>query len=236
MITLFKNLLILLCVITTAGCTKTNLDAGYQGKPAVGLAGTLIPNAAGDSAVISFGVIPAAKLDSALKVAVRITGDIAPGDRTFTLVKVDSATTATPDEYVLPATFVVPAGQIETSFPLIIKRSARLKSTSVRLTLSVKEDVNFVRGPVHGRFSPDFKVIWNDRLVKPASWSSVFGTYSDKKFQIIIDQTGYTDFANLHTSILYNILVVVQQYVYNYNNAHPDNKLRDENGALVSFP
>lgn len=232
-----KNLLILvLCFIIAAGCRKNSLDAGYQGKPAVGMAGTLIPNATGDSAIISFGVVPAVKIDSTVRIAVRITGDIASVDRNFTVVVVDTATTARPEEYVLPAAFIVPAGKTEASFPLIIKRSARLKTAAVRLMLTVKEDAGFVRGPVHGRFSPNFKVIWNDRLVRPASWSAVFGTYSDKKFQIIIEQTGYIDFSGLPTGVLYNILTIVQQYVFNYNQTYPNDKLRDENGALVSFP
>ncbi len=226
---------ILSCLFAATACRKDVVEAGYKGKAAVAMASTLITNATGDSATISFGTRPATQTDSTLRIAVRITGVASDADRTFLIAVVDSTTTALADEYGLPASFIVPKGNRETFFPLLLKRTARMKTISARLTLSVKENENFVRGPVNGRFSPSIKIIWNDRLLKPPSWSATFGTYSDKKYQIIIDETGYTDF-NVHISIIYQILFKAQEYVSEYNAAHPGAPLRDENGTLVSYP
>ncbi|HJT72687.1 MAG TPA: DUF4843 domain-containing protein [Chitinophaga sp.] len=231
----FRYTLVLSCLWVTGACRKDGVEAGYKGEVAIGMASTLIPGATGDSAMISFGTRPAAQTDSSLHIAVRITGAMSAANRTFFITVTDSLTTALADEYVLPATFVLPANSIETSFPLILKRTSRLKTMNARLTLSVKENENFVRGPINGRFSPTVKIIWNDRLIKPATWSASFGTYSDKKYQVIIEQTGYTEF-NVHISIIYQILFTVQKYVSEYNAANPDAPLRDENGALVSYP
>lgn len=225
----------LCCLLLIAGCRKAGIEPGYKGKAAVALAGTLIPNSSGDSAVISFGTRPVSQQDSVVDIAVRVTGATSSSERHFSVVVIDSVTTAEPSEYVLPADFSIPANSIQTSFPLVLKRTSRLKTNTARLTLAIRENENFVSGPVNGRFSPLMKIIWNDKLVRPSSWSPNFGTYSDKKYQIIIEQTGYTTY-NVHPSVIYQILFIVQEYVADYNNTHPGNPLRDENGNLVSFP
>ncbi len=118
----------------------------------------------------------------------------------------------------------------------MLKRTGRLTSQNIRIVLAVANSDNFMKGPTSGRFSPLFKLIWNDQLVKPSSWPGAFGAYSAKKFRIIIDQTGYTEFASMHVSVQYQVLFAAQDYVIKYNNEHPGDPLRDENGALVSFP
>jgi hypothetical protein len=219
-----------------SGCKKEPLEPGYSGKPAVGIAGTLIQNSTGDSALISFGTRAASVTDSTVYIAARITGDASTGERTFSVVVVDSLSTAAKDEFVLPTRFVIPANSINASFPVVLKRSARLAGQNVRIVLAVKDTEEFLKGPTSGRFSPVFKLIWNDQLVKPANWPGTFGAYSATKFRIIIQQTGYTDFTNMHVSVMYQVLFAAQDYVLKYNDDHPGAPLRDENGSLVSFP
>ncbi|RYY60160.1 MAG: DUF4843 domain-containing protein, partial [Chitinophagaceae bacterium] len=90
--------------------------------------------------------------------------------------------------------------------PVIIKRSAELKSQEFRLQLQVIESKDFKPGvpnsAVAGSFagaSLQYLVKINDFLTKPSNWDSrlatFFGTYSQVKYKFVIDVTGIVEFS-----------------------------------------
>ena len=85
------------------------------------------------------------------------------------------------------------------------------------------------------------KIIFTDRLSKPANWGFV-GDYSVVKHQFMIETTGQKWDQDFFLEILpeYGLLQfwvgTLKTNLINYNNAHPGNPLRDENGDLVIFP
>ena len=218
----------LLCL----SCKKSVIDSKYKGDAAIGVGN----KTSLDSAVISFAAGASNLTDSTIYLSAQITGSVADKDRYFGIQVVDSLSTAVSSEYSLPEKYVLPAGAYETVFPVILKRSARLRTNPVRLYLKVIPFQDFVVAPIKAAYRPYFKLIWNDKLSKPASWPTSFGAYSDKKYELIIQLTGYTTFSNLSFQTPYMILTIVQTYVSEYNAANPGSPLRDENGNLVSYP
>ncbi len=139
--------------------------------------------------------------------------------------------------------YVIKAGERNTLVPIVLLRSATLKTATVTLIIKVAANDDFQLGETTNIWR---KVTSTDRLSKPAAWTSTiniyFGTYSVVKHQFMIDVTGkkwdqtflsgvLSDFTQLiyYTNVCKTALI-------NYNNAHPGNPLRDETGALVVFP
>ncbi len=87
--------------------------------------------------------------------------------------------------------YVIPKGVVTATLPVIIKRDASLKSSTVTLVVGFKENNYFKSGlPKRSRF----KIIFTDQLSKPANWAAYaigyFGAYGVVKHQFLIDQTG----------------------------------------------
>jgi hypothetical protein len=180
-------------------------------------------------------------------------GDISANDRTFNLLQIADTTGAT---NALPAVdyksftdptvagkYKIKAGETHTLAPIVLLRSANLKTTSVTLLFKIVASADFQPGETANLWR---KITFTDRLSKPAAWTSTiniyFGTYSITKHQFMIDVTGQKwDQAFLSgvlsdfTALIY-YTNVCKTALINYNNAHPGNPMRDENGVLVVFP
>lgn len=143
----------------------------------------------------------------------------------------------------LASKYVIKAGEMHTLAPVVLLRSATLKTATVTLIIKAAVSADFQLGETSCIWR---KVTSTDRLSKPAAWTSTinayFGTYSMVKHQFMIDVTG----KKWDQTFLSNVLKDINQVLFytttcktaliNYNNTHPGNPLRDENGALVVFP
>jgi hypothetical protein len=140
--------------------------------------------------------------------------------------------------------YVIKAGQIHTFVPIVMLRSAALKTTTVTLKIVVAENSNFKMGEKSNTWR---KVIFTDRLSQPTAWNAywityMLGPYSVAKHSFVIESTGQR-WDDAFMTILYNDYGQMKYYqsVYKtalivYNNAHPGNPLKDEFGAIIVFP
>lgn len=89
--------------------------------------------------------------------------------------------------------FVVKAGAVTDSVPVIVLRDASLASQTVRLKVTFKETDTFKRGYA----DRSIKLITiSDQIVKPNRWSGLmdflFGAYGTEKHRFMIEHSGFT--------------------------------------------
>ena len=140
--------------------------------------------------------------------------------------------------------FIIKAGTVHTSVPIILLRDASLKTHTYVLKFKVAANENFQLGEVSNLWR---KITFTDGLSQPAAWDATFtryyyGDYSITKHAFMIEATSQKwdqDFLleiRSDYALLQYWIGTVKIALINYNNAHPGNPLRDENGDLVIFP
>lgn len=95
------------------------------------------------------------------------------------------------DDTSIKSYYSIPAGKAIASVPVIIKRTATLKTSSVTLLIRIKNNEYFkLTNPQRSTV----KIVFTDQLSKPSRWayycSAYFGTYGPVKHQFLIEQTG----------------------------------------------
>lgn len=178
-------------------------------------------------------------------------GGISKTDRTYTLQQeqLPNTNNAVPgkhyvafDDPKVSKLYVIKAGTVHAKVPVILLRDASLKTTTPILKLNVIADGSFQLGEKKNLWR---KVQMTDRLSRPAAWSDsystyYYGAYSVVKHAFMIDITGkkwdqtFMSTVALDEQAYY--LTVIKTALINYNNAHPGNPLKDENGQLIIFP
>ncbi len=159
-----------------------------------------------DSAGYSFAIKANSLLVDTVKVPVRIMGVAASKDREVKLAAIKEFTTAVEGVHYTFLPYIIPAGAYSADLPVVVKRTADMKTQEFRLQVQVIESKDFKPGipnsPVAGNFagaSLQYLIKVNDFLTKPSNWDSqlisYFGTFSQAKYKFIIDVTGKTDFA-----------------------------------------
>ncbi|POY36217.1 hypothetical protein C3K47_10695 [Solitalea longa] len=182
------------------------------------------------------------------------SGGVSDQDRIFTLkqVKVDGANNAVAgqhyrafDNELMKNKYFVKAGQVHARVPIIVYRDASLKNMEVVLKFQVQENANFKLGEASNLWR---KLILSDRLGRNAQWDlkiykDLLGDYSRVKHQFLIDHTGQLWSEDWMIKILeedpgqlFNWVNITKAAWVDYNNAHPLDKLKDENGVFVIFP
>lgn len=180
-------------------------------------------------------------------------GGTAKNDRPFTLQQEQLPNTlnAVPGTHYVAFTdtratkhYVIKAGTVHTRVPVIVLRDPSLKTSTPALKFKVVDDANFKIGEVSNIWR---KVLITDRLSQPAAWDAsvtqyYFGKYSVVKHKFMIDVTGEKwdqDFFTVTKSdngLLSYYIAVVKTALIDYNQGHPGNPLKDENGELVVIP
>ena len=135
-----------------------------------------------------------------LAIPVKILGQAKDFDREFKIIVVDTLTSATAGtHYTMPEKFVFRAGLFEDTVYIKLHRTADLKTDKVTLGLRIVNNDEFMAGLFDYRES-----IWviNDAIAQPAWWTSTIsntylGSYSDKKYALLIEVTGVSDWTNL---------------------------------------
>lgn len=188
--------------------------------------------------------------------SVRLTGLPSTVDRVFQLKAIGGDTLRIKKDvhYQFPK-YILKANTYTAVYPIYIKRTAEFKAKEGRIVFGLQEDDVFKKGIAE---LSDLIVILKDQFSKPANWdtdpspyrslASLFGTYSDVKFQFITTAIGrpaifkirYTGAALPPSEITYTEALYYQSRakieLVNYNTAHPGAPLRNEYGDLVTFP
>ncbi|WP_294081330.1 DUF4843 domain-containing protein [Proteiniphilum sp. UBA5384] len=190
-----------------------------------------------DSLDYSFAFYPSSVTETAMNMTLFIMGKTTPNDRLVKLEVVLSETTALPEQYLCPTEIKVPANTYSVPFNVVLKRTSNLSSQNVRLRIRIADSGDFKTGVVEHN---GFTIKWNDMLSRPRNWDELtefFGTFSLTKFRFIIDTLGIGEFdTNTMTwGQLNNYRIVMKNALTTYNEAHPGNPLKDENGQLVNF-
>ena len=190
-----------------------------------------------DSLTFSFATYPSQVQEQGMEMKLYVMGEAAATDRTAKLAIDRTLTTANDDQYVFPETVTIPAGKLEAPFIVTLKR-ADLTSGTVSLYFRVVETNDFKVGVIEQNH---FCIKWNDTLSKPKNWDTelleFFGEYSLVKYRFIIDTIGFGEFSatSMSWSELTNYKIIMKTALDEYNDAHPGEPLKDENGLLVTF-
>ena len=235
--------LCLCCGIVTAltaltACSSDE-DFYYQDEPRVRLVGEKTWAAGTDSVTFSFVAYPATTVEMVINVDAQIMGQADSRDRTVNLIVDNDLTTASANQYTVPQTVTVPAGQVKGTFPVVLKRDASLETKSVRLCVKVAESADFKPG-VNEENHITF--IWNDILSRPNNWDTLepfFGQYSNVKYRFMLlnmrADDGDLSAETMTWAKLNSLKIRFQNALDEYNAAHPGAPLTDEYGNLVTF-
>jgi hypothetical protein len=140
--------------------------------------------------------------------------------------------------------YVIKAGQVHALVPIVMLRSVAQKTLTLTLKFQVAENTNFKLGDKANIWR---KVTFTDRLSQPSAWTAsmsqyYFGAYSVVKHAFMIQTTGqkWDQAFMLNVTADYNQMMSYvsqcKQALINYNNAHPGNSMKDENGVVIVFP
>ncbi|WP_165499817.1 DUF4843 domain-containing protein [Pedobacter frigidisoli] len=201
------------------------------------------------SIAYSFATRSVTLAQDTIYVGVKIIGLAAPTERKFgaeAIIDANSATAGT-DYKILTGT--VKANQLMGRLPVVVYRTADLKTITKQLKIRLKDENDFKAGVIESNL---FTLNWNDALIKPTNWDSVvggllgyFGTYSRVKYQFIIDTIALSAFPVQGSSAYSPTLITNQQMLEyarqlklalaQYNSTHTT-PLTDEFGVAVTFP
>ncbi len=152
-----------------------------------------------DSVDVSFAYSPDSVKDSTIMVPVAVTGVASAVDRAFSITVDPASTETAANHYVLPSTFVIPAGKLVDSMPVKLLRAADLQDTTETLILNLNPNSNFNTG-IKSFISSDtinaLKMTFyvSDQLTAGPFWVSIcttyFGAFSVKKVRLMNTVTG----------------------------------------------
>lgn len=253
---ILKYIMIAVAVLTMASCKKDqyylyNDIARIQFGPDV----SLIYNA---NSVLADTLKPYTFYYSAPSVTqdtvffdIYAVGGVSKTDRAFTLEQeqLPNTNNAVPGKHYIAFNdpgvsklYVIKAGTVHTRVPVVLLRDISLKTTTPVLKLNVVANDIFQLGEVKNLWR---KIEMTDRLSRPAAWTDsyatyYYGAYSVVKHAFMIEVTGkkwdQTFISTLAIDEQAYYVSVIKTALINYNNAHPGNPLKDDNGQLVIFP
>ncbi|WP_256006869.1 DUF4843 domain-containing protein [Pedobacter deserti] len=232
---LFFAAVVLGCLAT--GCKKNIQDKEYKDTSRLMISGDFNEGARGDSIVVSFASVDDAVLERKVSMLAYTMGYISDKPREFK-ISVDPASNALPEEYELPATFVVPARATVARIPITLKRSDRLKNLKVKLILKLEPNDNFQLSERIRRneidMGPTFQFHWTAQLVRFRYWNSgLWGGYSYNKHRFLLNsQDLYKDFDLIPLSELDRAIGIIAaratKALYDYNQANPGNPILND--------
>ncbi|WP_316817130.1 DUF4843 domain-containing protein [Pedobacter nyackensis] len=140
--------------------------------------------------------------------------------------------------------YIIKAGQVHLSVPIVLLRDASLKATDVVLKFSVESNENFQLGEQSNIWR---KVIFADRLIRPNLWDAsgaqyYYGKYSRVKHEFMIEVTkqkwdnAFFEIFNADPAQRSYWLGVLKTALINYNNNHPEKPKVDEDDEALVFP
>lgn len=162
---------------------------------------------------VSFTKVDGVETEVRMKVCV--AGSVTDYDRPFKIEIVKDSTNAIAgEEYdALSEEQVIKAGENKTYITFVAKKSERMMTDTVKIQLRLQPNEYFTLpfsdiGNVPGRWKDVMETLYsqnidpsihnvfiNNMLMKPAGWTDAswyFGKFSAKKYQMLLDVTGYT--------------------------------------------
>ena len=225
----------LLPAIVFLGCEKNEQDKTFRDVDRIGLSGLAAENPVGDSVVFTFATLPIGTDTYNVTLVAKIAGQVTDNDREFKLEVNPARTTAEPAEYTVPTTLVIKAGTVSSNIPVTLKRTARIASRSIRLSLRALRNDNF-----DVTANSVFNFVWTDDVVQPVGWTTFYwGKYSKVKHRLLLTSTIYTDLTVITNPADYNAMMYAASRALDalnaYNAAHPGAPLLNESGQAIGI-
>lgn len=173
-----------------------------------------------------------------LFINMRVLGGAKDYDRPISL-EILPGTTAAPDTEFKLTDAAIPAGAVTVRYPVLLFKTARLKTETARIVLRIKENEHFTQG-IGNRLQ--YIVDFNDQIIRPDWWAfvqSYFGAYSAAKYGFMIQVFGITDFRSVPAGgtipygEMFNYQLKARQELAEYEAIN--GPLIDENGVRVTF-
>lgn len=224
---IFNYICLALVLVAMTGCDKDDYLCYDTADASV----RFTYEAAGlDSVTYSFRLHPGAT-DGVVELPVQLVGLSADHSRAIPVTVVADKTTAVEGRDYVIENSEIPAGAFQGSIRVKVLKSAEVVAGNKRLSLSLGSNDVFGPAPVNAcRFS----VIISNELSKANGW--IFGTYSVVKHEFVIEHTGVADnYNSLPADEKLRLKNTLIKALYEYNKAHPDSPLTDEDGILITF-
>lgn len=254
---IYNKALIFFVTLAALSCKKNEIDPTYKGATQLIIGGDYwANNSARDSVTFSFAEYDLNVTEGEILMNVNMAGQVSNKDREFNISVETNGTTAQASEYELPEKFIMPAGQVKTSFIVKVKRTPRLVNQTAALVLKIDPNEIFEPGvvtpvntiiasnlnPIVINYGPSFKIVWTDQFTKPATWdvSGVgvlynIGQWSPAKHKFMVDVTGIRSIVGLTDPQRYAIAAMMFKELDEYNEANPNNPLLNQSGVPIQI-
>ena len=227
----FKQIMVLGCwalAFLAGSCGRADIEP-YGSKDKIWFTQKNDDNEPVNDLLRSFSLYPGSEtLDVSFQV--NLIGSLADYDRTYAAVVVDSLTTADPSEYEIHPT-VLRAGKVSDELVVTLKKSERMKTEEVKLTLYIVANETFDPGYSNGL---QVSVRFNDITTCPEWWTedvanAYFGPYSKEKFEAFYEYSGRNDIEGLEPSELRKLLLGFKEYIR-------ENNITEADGSEMIIP
>jgi hypothetical protein len=222
-------------VFLFAGCQNDGFY--YQDEARARIEGPYEWSLGTDSLDYSFALYPSSVKEADMNMTLFVMGKTSDNERIAKIEAVTDETTALASHYSLPTEIPIPAGSYSVPFKIVLKRTVDLETKNVRLKIRIIDSDDFKTGVTEQN---SFVLKWSDMLAKPKNWDELtefFGVFSLTKYRFIIDNLGIAEFSitTMTWGQLNNYKIVMKNALNAYNEAHPGNPLKDENGQFINF-
>jgi hypothetical protein len=217
-----------------SACRKNDQDRSFYGDNQVFFAAQ---NGA-DSITYSFANYAAAASKDLL-IPINIMGTLGTTTRQINISIDQQSSTALPGEYQLGQATVA-AGTATGFLPIRLINTPRLENEKVQLVLHLENSGDFKVTPGSGKplEVTKLRVVWLNILSRPADWPAQWGAYSRAKHRLVIELTGHVNFSGedwVAGNYLYRVLGVCNEWLNEYDAAHPGAPYKNENGISFRF-
>lgn len=225
--TLYILLLAYLTSVTLNSCDQNDYLQYDENQAYVGFA---YPSYGNDSIVYSFALHPNVEEDI-VKVPLKLFGYASSQDREVGVEVIESESTAKEGVDFVIEQKRMEANAYKDSLIVKIKKSAEVENKDLVVKLRLCGNDQFAAAPIDAE---SFRIILTSQLTEPTGWP--FGDYSVIKHKFVIQTIGIaTGYEKWSTSDRIRYQGILTQALYEYNKAHPNDPLKDENGILITF-
>jgi len=243
------NILVLLLSIAAVSCKQNELPQ-YEENPAVYFSYLSHGKPTGyqvDSIRHSFFLLNSEIVKSTVMIRMNTMGSPTDIDRPISIVQANEGeeNAAIPGVHYVSfsdpevmSRIMIRAGRVYDSIPIVWIRHSDMDISTIKLELKIAENQYFHPGV--DRYTR-FTVTTTAMAIKPSNWSSwesTFGpTWGSVKMKFIIDYVGDIDWGNpsSDTNYLTYLRTKALQKLKEYNEAHPNEPLKEVNGDFVTF-
>lgn len=225
--TLYILLLACLTSVTLNSCDQNDYLQYDENQAYVGFA---YPSYGNDSIVYSFALHPNVEEDI-VKVPMKLFGYASSQDREVGVEVIESESTAKEGVDFVIEQKRMEANAYKDSLIVKIKKSAEVETKDLVVKLRLCGNDLFAAAPIDAE---TFRIILTSKLTEPTGWP--FGDYSVIKHKFVIQIIGIaTGYEKWSTSDRIRYQGILTQALYEYNKAHPNDPLKDEDGMLITF-